>query len=129
MTTPFGYNPFVLERCLNMPEVTLTDMIYHFLLAKLIECGNSHNHVSKRISIPLRTLRIKIGEIDACGYPVPAKNNDDEKWTKWSQEEKEAYENRIGFNSKKRVIRPPTMFNIIPKAMRCDMYSRHGIDR
>lgn len=126
MTTPFGYNPFVLERCLNMPDVTFTDMIYHFLLAKLIECDNNKEHLSKRIGIPIRNLRTKIGEIEARGYPMPAKNNGAVRWTK---EEKEEYENRIGFDSKKRVIRPPTMFNIIPKPMRCDMYSRHGIDR
>jgi len=126
MTTPFGYNPFVLERCLNMPEITLTDMIYHFILAKLIECGNNKEWLAKRIGLPVRNLRNKVREIETRGYPVPPSINGKQQWSK---EEQNEYENRIGLNSQKRTIRPPELSNCIPKIMRCDMYSGHRFDR
>lgn len=119
MNKPFGYNPFVLERCLNMPEITLTDMIYHFILAKLIECGNNKEWLAKRIGLPVRNLRTKIREIEARGYPVPEPINGKQQW---SEEERKKYEDRIGFNRKKRIMRPPELSNIIPKICGCDMY-------
>lgn len=106
MNKPFGYNPFVLERCLNMPEVSLTDMIYHFVLAKLIESNNNKLHLSEKIGVPLRTLRNKIHEIKSRGYPVPEPNVGKQKWT---SKEQIKYENRIGLNRSKRIIRPPQL--------------------
>jgi hypothetical protein len=99
MSTPFGYNKVVLEKCLELPEVTLTDMIYHFVLAKLIECGNNRFKLSKKIVIPLRTLRLRIHEIEARGYPIPRRTSGKKTW---DLKDKEEYENRTGFDCTKR---------------------------
>jgi hypothetical protein len=98
MSTPHGYNKAVLQKCLELPDITLTDMIYHFVLAKLIQCGNNRSLLSKKIWIPIRTLRLRINELEARGYPLPKKTSGK---IFWSPEDRMEYENRIGINCSK----------------------------
>lgn len=114
MTTPFGYNPIVLGKCLRMPDVSLTDLIYHYLLAKLIECGNNKYSVSRKIGLPVRTLRTKMLEVETRGYPIPRKTSGKKTW---SEKDKIEYENRTGLDCKKRRFRSTELPEVIPPAL------------
>jgi hypothetical protein len=98
MTLPYDYNKQVLEKMMGMPDITITALIYHFILAKLIQCENNKLHLCKKIKVPIRTIRNKISEMRQLEYPVPPALNGVQQWT---EKEKQDYENWIGFDCPK----------------------------
>lgn len=93
------YSKPLLEQCLNLPAISLTDLIYHYILAMLLRHDNNRTSLAKAIRVPLRTLRNRLHEIDAAGYPVPERIHG---YIHWKKREREDYENRSGINCAKR---------------------------
>lgn len=99
MTIPHGYNKQVLEKCLDMPDVSLTGLIYHFILARLIQSENNKIHTCRKIKGSIRMVRDNISSMINIGYPVPTPLSG---VTKWTEKERQDYEDWTGLDCKKR---------------------------
>jgi hypothetical protein len=82
-----------------MPDVSLTGLIYHFILARLIQSDNNKIHVARKIKASIRMIRDNIAEMRNIEYPVPTNLSG---VTKWTEKEKQDYENWTGIDCTKR---------------------------